>query len=56
VLTRILTGSTVVEAAAGLGVAATTARTHLDAIFAKTGVARQSELIRLAAQITPPAG
>jgi DNA-binding CsgD family transcriptional regulator len=56
VLTRMLTGSTVAEAAADLGVAPTTARTHLDAIFAKTGVSRQSELIRLAAQITPAAG
>jgi len=53
VLNRILTGSTVAEAAADLGVAPTTARTHLDAIFAKTGVSRQSELIRLAAQVTP---
>ena len=56
VLTRMLTGSTVAEAAADLGVAATTARTHLDAIFAKTGVSRQSELIRLAAQVAPAAG
>jgi DNA-binding CsgD family transcriptional regulator len=55
VLTRILTGSTVAEAAADLRVAPTTARTHLDRIFAKTGVSRQSELIRLAAQITPAA-
>jgi DNA-binding CsgD family transcriptional regulator len=56
VLTRVLTGSTVAEAAADLGVAATTARTHLDSIFAKTGVSRQSELIRLAAQVAPAAG
>ena len=56
VLTRMLTGSTVAEAAADLGVAPTTARTHLDSIFAKTGVSRQSELIRLAAEITPAAG
>jgi len=53
VLTRVLTGSTVAEAAADLGIAPTTARTHLDAIFAKTGVSRQSELIRLAGQVTP---
>jgi DNA-binding CsgD family transcriptional regulator/PAS domain-containing protein len=55
VLTRILTGSTVAEAAADLGVAPTTARTHLDSILAKTGTSRQSELIRLAAQIAPTA-
>jgi DNA-binding CsgD family transcriptional regulator/PAS domain-containing protein len=56
VLGRVLTGSTVAEAAAQLGVAPTTARTHLDSIFAKTGVSRQSELIRLAAQLTPSIG
>lgn len=56
VLTRILMGSTVAEAAAGLGIAPTTARTHLDRVFAKTGVSRQSELIRLAAQITSAVG
>jgi DNA-binding CsgD family transcriptional regulator len=55
VLTRMLTGSTVAEAAADLCVATTTARTHLDSIFAKTGVSRQSELIRLAAQVAPAA-
>jgi len=53
VLTRILTGSTVAEAATDLGVAPTTARTHLDSIFAKTGVLRQTELIGLAVQVTP---
>jgi DNA-binding CsgD family transcriptional regulator len=55
VLTRVLTGSTVAEAAADLGIAPTTARTHLDSIFAKTGVSRLSQLIRLAAQISPAA-
>ena len=53
VLTCILTGSTVAKAAAELGVGVTTARTHLDNIFVKTGVSRQSQLLRLAAQITP---
>jgi DNA-binding CsgD family transcriptional regulator len=55
VLTRVLTGSTVAEAAADLAIAPTTARTHLDSILAKTGTSRQSELIRLAAQIAPTA-
>src|SRR5262245_18422388 len=55
VLVRMLTGSTVAEAATYLGVAPTTMRTHLDSIFTKTGVSRQSELIRLAAQIAPAA-
>jgi DNA-binding CsgD family transcriptional regulator len=52
VLDRLLSGSSVAKAAAELGVAATTARTHLDSIFSKTGVSRQSQLLRLAAQIT----
>lgn len=54
VLTRILAGKTVAETAADLGVAATTARTHLDSIFSKTGVSRQAELFRIAAGSTPP--
>jgi DNA-binding CsgD family transcriptional regulator len=52
VLGRVLSGSSVAKAAAELCVAATTARTHLDSIFAKTGVSRQFQLLRLAAQIT----
>ncbi len=51
VLGRVLSGSSLAEAAAELGVATSTARTHLDSIFAKTGVSRQSQLLRLAAQI-----
>jgi len=54
-LMRVLSGKTVGEAAADLGVAATTARTHLDNIFGKTRVSRQSDLIRLAAQFTSAA-
>src|SRR5262245_1166806 len=54
-LTRVLSGKTVVEAAADLGVATTTARTHLDNIFGKTSVSRQSDLIRLAAQFSSAA-
>ena len=55
VLVCLIEGSTVVEAAASLDIAPTTVRTHLDSIFAKTGVSRQSELVRLAARIAPPA-
>jgi DNA-binding CsgD family transcriptional regulator/PAS domain-containing protein len=55
VMREILSGKTVVEAAAELGIAATTVRTHLNSIFAKTGVSRQSELIKLAAAVAPPA-
>ena len=38
-----------VEAARKLGIARTTARTHLQCLFAKTGTARQSELVRFVA-------
>jgi DNA-binding CsgD family transcriptional regulator/PAS domain-containing protein len=55
VLASLLGGRTVAETATALGVAITTARTHLDNIFAKTGVSRQAELVRLASQIVPPA-
>ncbi len=55
VLPHVLAGKTVAETAADLGIATTTARTHLDKIFAKTGVSRQAELIRLAARVAPPA-
>lgn len=55
VLTGVLSGKTLAETSVHLGVARTTARTHLDSIFAKTGASRQSELIRLAAQLAPQA-
>jgi DNA-binding CsgD family transcriptional regulator len=55
-LESLLAGCTLAEAAMARGVAITTAKTHLDSIFQKTGVNRQAELIRLAARATPPAG
>jgi DNA-binding CsgD family transcriptional regulator len=42
------------EAAISMGVTYATARTHLKAIFAKTGVSRQAELVRLLASYTLP--
>ena len=51
VLCQVLSGKNVSEAAKDLGVAASTVRTHLDNIFAKTGVARQTHLIRLVAHV-----
>ena len=51
VLRPILSGKTVPEVAAELGIAPSTARTHLNNIFARTGTSRQSELMKLAAQI-----
>ena len=53
VLTRVLSGKNVSEAAHDLGVASSTVRTHLDNIFEKTGVARQADLIKLVAGIAP---
>jgi DNA-binding CsgD family transcriptional regulator len=52
---NLLAGRSMEKAAAALGVAMTTAKTHLDKIFQKTGVHRQAELIRLAAHVAPPA-
>lgn len=53
VLEEVLSGRTVAELAERLGVTTATARTHLSRIFAKTGVQRQSALLRLAASMSP---
>lgn len=47
-------GVSVPELTDVLGVGASTVKTHLKHIFAKTGVTRQSDLIRLMAMSTPP--
>jgi DNA-binding CsgD family transcriptional regulator len=47
VLERLLRDMSLVAAAAALGIAETTAKTHLSRIFAKTGVSRQPELVAL---------
>ena len=54
VLTSLLAGRTRAETAAHLGITLATTKTHLINIFAKTGVKRQAELMRLAAQVLPP--
>ena len=55
-LTRhLLEGRTPSEAAAMLGIAEGTARTHLRRIFAKTGVARQADVVRLLLGLGAPA-
>jgi DNA-binding CsgD family transcriptional regulator/PAS domain-containing protein len=54
VLASLLGGRTLAETAATLGIAPTTAKSHLENIFAKTGVARQADLMRLATGLTPP--
>jgi DNA-binding CsgD family transcriptional regulator len=50
----LLSGRTLAGTAEELGIAMTTVKTHLNNIFQKTGVRRQSELMRLAALATPP--
>lgn len=47
VLRELMTASTLSEAAASLGIAYATAKTHLEKIFEKTGMSRQTELMRL---------
>jgi DNA-binding CsgD family transcriptional regulator/PAS domain-containing protein len=54
VLERLLRGMSLVAAAAALGIAETTAKTHLSRIFVKTGVSRQPDLIALVHRLMPP--
>jgi DNA-binding CsgD family transcriptional regulator/PAS domain-containing protein len=56
ILASLLAGRTLDETSAALGIARATAKTHLDSIFSKTGVARQADLMRLAAKLVPPTG
>jgi DNA-binding CsgD family transcriptional regulator len=51
----LLAGRNLAETAANHGIAVTTAKTHLDSIFRKTGVHRQAELMRLASRAASPA-
>lgn len=52
----IADGASTHEAADALGVARSTLRTHLLRVFAKTGVNRQADLIRMATALSAPAG
>ena len=54
VLANLLGGNTLAATAAALGIAATTAKSHLENIFTKTGVSRQADLMRLATGLAPP--
>lgn len=51
----LVQGMSTKEAADAVGIAETTARTHLQHLFAKTGVQRQADLIRLALTALAPA-
>jgi DNA-binding CsgD family transcriptional regulator len=46
-------GKTLADAAEGLRIAESTARRHLAAIFARTGIHRQAELVRLILSLPP---
>lgn len=50
---QLASGRSLGDSAEALNIALTTAKTHLAHIFAKTGVSRQSELIRLALTLAP---
>jgi DNA-binding CsgD family transcriptional regulator len=49
-------GLSVKEAAEVLGVGETTAKTHLQHIYAKTGTSKQTQLMHLFMRSTPPVG
>jgi DNA-binding CsgD family transcriptional regulator len=53
VLAQVLDGRTLAEAAAILGVARSTVKTHLESIYAKTGTRRLPELVRVTAGLVP---
>ena len=54
VLLTLAPGVTAKEAAGALGLREPTIKTHLKRIYEKTGMSRQSELIRLLLSLTPP--
>lgn len=54
VMASLLAGRTLAETAMALDIAASTAKTHLDNIFSKTGVTRQADLMRLGTGLVPP--
>lgn len=51
---RLAAGQTLTEARAALGIAETTAKTHLARIFEKAGVSRQQDLVALLARLASP--
>ncbi|MBN8942852.1 MAG: hypothetical protein J0H01_25340 [Rhizobiales bacterium] len=56
VLLALAPGLGLKEAAATLGIGETTAKTHLQHVFEKTGTAKQSELLRLLMSAAAPVG
>jgi len=55
-LAGLFAGRTLTETAATLGITRPTAKTHLEHIFLKTGVARQADLMRLWTGLISPTG
>jgi DNA-binding CsgD family transcriptional regulator len=53
-LQHLVAGVSLTEAAAALGIAEATARTHRNHIFAKTGVSRRADLLVLIGRLVPP--
>lgn len=56
VVLAVAEGLGAIEAADRLGVGERTVRTHLQKVFSKTGVTRQTELLKLLHALTPPNG
>ena len=54
VLLALAPGLSIKKVAAMLGVCETTAKTHLQHIYSKTGTSKQSELIHMFMSSTPP--
>ena len=54
VLLAVAPGLSVKEAAEVLGVSETTAKTHLQRVYGKTGTSKQTELLHLFMSYTPP--
>ena len=54
VLALLASGRSLVDVAAALGIAESTARTHVKNLHRKTGVERQSELVALIHRLAPP--
>jgi len=53
VLSQVVNGATLAEAATCLGVARSTVKTQVEAIYGKTGTGRRAELVRLVMSLTP---
>jgi DNA-binding CsgD family transcriptional regulator len=53
-LQQLVSGASLHEAAAALGIAEATARTHRNHIFTKAGVTRRSDLLLLVGRLVPP--